>query len=352
MQKQVKYGIATGIVALIVLAALFLFRGHIMPSAKKPAAVADTLSAVRKLTPEIEDLSVRIAGAPGNADLYYARGNAYLSYGNSKYALIDYRKAYSLDSNASQNAIGLSECLFEVNDVDAAIRTLEQFLARHPDNADAWIDLGTDFFLLPQPRYKDALNALNQVVRLDIQNADAYFYKGLIYKELGDTAKAISNFQTCTQTDPDYYNAFMQLGILFSARRDPLAIQYFDAAIAINDTSSEASYARAKFLQDNGNLRDAIDNYRDIISRNPQDADAIYNLATIYYGMDSIGKAYRFFELAIAQDPARALAYYGKGLCAEDMKKTQEAVSLYTQALNLDPGIKDAEKRLKKLNGQ
>ena len=68
--------------------------------------------------------------------------------------------------------------------------------------------------------------------------------------------------------------------------------------------------------------------------------------------MDSIQKAYYFYGLAIKQSPAKASAYYGKGLCAEEMKKTEEAISLYNQALNLNPDLKDAEERLLKLNAE
>ena len=89
-----------------------------------------------------------------------------------------------------------------------------------------------------------------------------------------------------------------------------------------------------------------------MIVKDPQDADAIYNLATIYYGIDSIATAYKYYELAIRQAPANAISYYGKGLCAEELKKRDEAISLYTQALNLDPDLQEAEKRLNILNAQ
>jgi|MGYP003449456646 tetratricopeptide (TPR) repeat protein len=44
------------------------------------------------------------------------------------------------------------------------------------------------------------------------------------------------------------------------------------------------------------------------------------------------------------------MGYYGKGLCAEELKNKEEAISLYNQALNLDPDLKVAEERLLILN--
>jgi len=337
-------------VLLVIAGAFFAFKDKIMTMNAPREKPIDSLEMIEKLTPQIEELSNLIKESPNNAGLFYARGNAYFDFGNVKFALLDYERAYHLDSTDATFALGLSDCLFEVNNVDGAIGVLQNYLKTDPDNVDILFNLGLDYFLLPRPQYQQAIETFNEVLKRDVQYADAYFYKGLVYKESGDTAKAISNFQTTVEVDPDHYDAFMQLGLIYSAKKQDVAIKYFDNALAIIDTSSEAHYAKAKYFQDKGELSDAIDYYRNMIVQNPQDANAIYNLATIYYGLDSIDKAYRYYELAIRQSPARASAYYGKGLCAEEMKKIDEAISLYTQALNLDPDLKDAEERLTKLN--
>lgn len=342
--------IAGGSIAAVIIAVgILLSKQHVFPFGKKADAGVDSLAMIEKLTPAIEDLSGQIKKTPENAGLYYARANEYFDYGNLKYAMLDYQKAYQMDSTNPAHALGLSDCLFEVNNADGAIGVLMDFLKSDPNNTDILLNLGIDYFLLPKPEYQKAMDAFNQVLKLDVQNADAYFYKGLIYKESGDTAKAISNFQTTVETDPDYYDAFMQLGSIYSAKKDPMALQYFDNAIALNDTSNEAQYAKAKFFQDNGELSEAISYYKKIITQSPQDANAIYNLATIYFGIDSIEKAYRFYDLCTRQAPANAMGYYGKGLCAEELKNYDEAVSLYTQALNLNPDLNDATARLNKL---
>ena len=115
-------------------------------------------------------------------------------------------------------------------------------------------------------------------------------------------------------------------------------------------TAEKLQKGIAKYFQDAGDLENAISYYRNIIVDDPQDADALYNLATIYFGIDSIEKAYRYFDLTIKQSPARAIAYYGKGLCAEQLKKMDEAISNYKQAVNLDPELTEATERLKALN--
>lgn len=340
-----------GGIAVILLAVVILLttNNRVFNFSHNKEPETDTLEMMQKLTPQIANLSNELKKSPENADLFYLRANEYLDFGNIKYALIDYKKAYQIDTSNVTYAMGLSDCLFEANNADGAIAVLLDYLQHDPNNIDVLLTLGMDYLFLPKPAYKKSLEAFNAVLKIDVQDADAYFYKGIIFKETGDTASALSSFQTTIEVDPDYYSAYMQLGTAYADKGNPIAIKYLNSAIAINDTSSEARYAIAKFYQDNGQLTSAIKYYKQMITYAPQNADAIYNLATIYYGIDSIETAYRMYELSIRQAPAKAMGYYGKGLCAEELKKTNEAISLYNQALNLDPDLKVAEERLQKL---
>jgi len=84
----------------------------------------------------------------------------------------------------------------------------------------------------------------DELLRINKNNADAYFFKGMIFKSLEMKNKSISNFQTCVEQDPTYYNAYMQLGLLMSNKKDdsqtcvsiPL-LQYFNVSgiLTLND---------------------------------------------------------------------------------------------------------------------
>lgn len=353
MQNRRNY-ILLAVLAVVAVAAVVFFMN---PSGflKGNRGETDTLSAIEQLTPEISTLSAEIKKTPSNPELYYSRANAYFSYGNLKYAQRDYEKAYELDSTDASFTLGLSDCLFDMNDVNRSIELLESYERRLPGNPDILLNLAVNYFLLPEPRYQLAIDRLNDLIKQDMQNPHAYFYKGLIYQESGDTAKAISNFQTCTEVDPDYYDAWMQLGLIYADQGDPLAIKYYDNAVAVGDSSREAEYAKAKFFQDKGDVATAIEYYRKLVVADPQDAESLYNLATIYYGIDSVEKAYRYFDMAIKQSPAKAYAHYGKGLCAKELGKNKEAVAYLEQAIVLgvsEADVPDIEKMIKDLNAE
>jgi len=336
------------IIAVIIGAVLLSKRGYF----NQEETIVDSLSNIEQLTPEIKTYSEALVADPDNPGILFNRANAYFAYGNLKYALQDYSAAYALDSSNAAFTLGYSDCLFEMSQAFDAIAVLESYNSRKPGDPDILLNLAVDYFLLPEPKYPQALGYLNDIIKNDIQFPPAYFYKGLIYKEIGDTSKAISNFQACVEVDPDNYDAWMQLGLIYADQGNPLAVQFYDNAIAIGDTSREAQYAKAKFFQDAGDVATAIDYYRELIIGNPQDADALYNLATIYLGIDSVDKAARYFDLAIKQSPAKAFAHYGRGLCAEQLGKKEAALAYYRQAINLDPELTFIQEKIDELTKQ
>ena len=89
--------------------------------------------------------------------------------------------------------------------------------------------------------------------------------------------------------------------------------------------------------------------YRKLIIKDPQYADAYFNLGTIYYNEDSIDIALRMFNYAIQMQPTYAEAYYGRGLVEELQNKNDAAIADFQQALNLDADFEKAQKELDKL---
>ena len=211
--------------------------------------------------------------------------------------------------------------------------------------------------------YKVALDYLNAAIGKDPQNADIYFYKGTIFKEIGDTTKALSSFQTATELNPKFYNAYVQIGLLLRAIKDKNAEKYLDNAIKVSDKPEDALYAKANMLKEEGvalydadklsqandKLSKAVEQFKKVIEVNYKNVEAYMGAGFCYYQMDSLMEAYKYYELATKIDPTYAGAYFSKGLCAEELGRKNEAMALYQNCLNIDPAFKRAEQHLKKL---
>jgi Tfp pilus assembly protein PilF len=198
--------------------------------------------------------------------------------------------------------------------------------------------------------YKNSLNELSRVQELDNNNYESYFIMGMNFKEMGDTGRALSSFQKAVQVRPDFYDAYMQLGLVSSNNSGSQAPKYFDNAIRLDSLSREAYYGKAKFYQDHEEFEKAKATYLQLITVAAQYENAYFNLGFIYIKQDSIDKAYRMFDYALKVKPTYAEAYYYRGLCSMEKGNGAQAEADFRQAISLKPGYEAAEKELNALS--
>ena len=297
--------------------------------------------------PPLKEVSAQIKEDPDRADLYFNRGRMLDRMDEDSLALIDYKKAGSLDSSRAEYFSAIGDVLFEHQDIKGSISWIERALKLDPKDPGAHLKMAKLFMYIQE--YNSAFTEINTVLRQDVYNAEGYFLKGMIYKDMKDTVNARSSFQTAVQVDPDYRDAIVQLGLLYSAQKDPLALKYFDNAYRLDTTDLFPLYARGVYYQNRGEYQLAKDQYREVIVRDNQYTDAHYNTAYILMQQDSIEKARRQYDLLTRIDPADPEAYYNRGLCSELMGNKQEALADYRQAVVFDKNYAEALQGIKRL---
>jgi len=306
--------------------------------------VSDTLS------PEITKLNAKIAADPGNSDLYNERAKLLVEKQKTDEAFSDIRTALNIDSSKAPYYLTLSDVYFAMGKIKNCKRSIEKSLALDPDYAEA--DLKYAELNLYFKEYKKTIEYIDKALAIDKINAKAYFMKGMTYKETGDTAKAVSNFKTTIDQDPEYYHAFIQLGILFSVKKNKLAVDYFMNAIKLNPQSIEARYGLGMFYQETEEYDKAIIEYDSILRIDPKYKFVHYNLGYIYLVYLKVyPKAVKCFTDAINCDTKYAEAYFNRGYCYELMGDIQNAKADYNKALELRPNYEKPIDGLNRLDG-
>lgn len=297
-------------------------------------------------SPQLDAVSKQISEDPSDGDLYFTRGRLLLDLGRFDEGIADLEKAAEL-APSPVHFQGLSEALFYLQRIPASVDALEECVQHFPGNVDCLLRLAKLNLYLRE--HQKSIANINDALRADVTNPEAYFLKGMNLKETGDTAGAISSFQTATEQDPRYYDAFMQLGLLLGARRDSLAVDYLNNAIRIDSQSTEARYAAAMFWQENGRPGRAKRIYREIILIDPQNENAFYNLGYLFFFGDSLELAFKHFDFAVKVSPAYAKAWFMRGRCLEAMGNNEGALKDYHHSLNLQPDFELASKAIGRL---
>ena len=288
-----------------------------------------------------------IKANPRNPDYYYDRALYYKRIGIEPKAAADIYSALHIDSSNLSYYLFAGELFIDMGEGDKAVALMAKGINMNPRNEELYIkSIEYNYYM---QHYEAALNFANDLIGINKYNAEAYFLKGMICKEIGQDNKAISSLQTCTEVDPEFYNAYMQLGLIYSKQKDDIAIQYFENAIRLKEGSREAHYAMAYHYQRKKEFNKAILEYKKMIALNPKDHEVFFNVGHCYIGLDSLNKAYNHFDLATKIQPQYAGAYYMKGNISEGLGNNAAALKNYQQALNMMPDdstILEAVKRV------
>ena len=121
-----------------------------------------------------------------------------------------------MDTTKAEYFSALGNFLFSKKDVSGSVQWFQKALRLNPEDETAQLKIAHMFFFMKD--YPKAFVSINNVLRQNVYNAEAYFLKGMCYKDMNDTLHAISSFQTAVQTEPKYFAALLPLSNIWHSK--------------------------------------------------------------------------------------------------------------------------------------
>lgn len=315
---------------------------------KETSGQVDT-SAVVVVDTSLDAINKKISEDPQNPVLLHTRALLLIDLKKFDEALSDMKNVLNLDSTKSEYFITMADLSMAANRTFNAKMFLEKAIALDPDNHEASLRLAELNFIVR--RYPESLEILNRLIAKDKSDTTALLMRGFIFKENGDTVRAISDFRTAVESNPEFYAAYHQLGMIFQLRNDPICEGYFSNAIRIRPNSEEALYGRGLWYQEHDEYDKAIQDYTSIIKINPRNKSAHFNLGYLHQvHLKVYAEAVKHFTRALEVDPQYAEAYLNRGLCYESMGNISEAKKNFEAALVNRPGYVLAQQGIKRVS--
>jgi len=305
---------------------------------------ASSSAPANPVDPGLAQLTQAITANPDDPELYFARAQVRYEQAGYDEAIEDLQKALSYDSTNVAYLHTLADVYLDYYQSKKALETMELAVEYHPKRIPTLLKL-SEFQLILQ-QYEESMRTLDKILQIDPQEAEAFFMFGMNFKELGDTARAISSFQSAVDNNPKLIDGWLELGQLHAALGNSIASQYFDSAVRIAPENVRIKHAKAYYLQEQDKLQESLEVFREIVRLDPQYEDAYYNAGLLYLDMDSVMQAHEQFDLALNVNPLHIRAYYYRGVANEMMGNLPAARSDYEQALRLAPDYTRAQEGL------
>ena len=107
----------------------------------------------------------------------------------------------------------LADVLDKLGDKEGSKNTLEQGFSAFPQSQSILIGL-INYYVTSGENFDRLFTLLDNAKANEPNNASLYYVEGNIYKETGNTEKAIESYRKCSQINPDYEYGYIGEGIL------------------------------------------------------------------------------------------------------------------------------------------
>lgn len=311
----------------------------------------DTVVAIDSMT----YFNQKVDANPKSSDWRYKRAVFLLAKGDVPQSKYDLEQALRLDSVNMDARLMYANLHLSMTNLDTSKFHYEYILEKDTANTGALIGLSKLYALLDNPA---AANAhISTALEINPNLAEAYFMRGIIYRtDYYDTGRkeswdrAVSSFQTTVEQDPDYYSAYIEMGVMYDQIKSDLALEYYNSALDIYPESQEAWYNIGMYHQTRGEVDQALTAYKKINAIDSTWADPYYNQGYIHLVLtEKLDSAIHYLTLATDRDPMYFQAYNNLGLAYELSGDIPNAKKYYQKAIDANPDFQLAKDNLNSL---
>jgi protein O-GlcNAc transferase len=230
---------------------------------------------------------------------------------------------------------------FAASDFLTAAAIIEAFLAEAPEDDGA-------LFLLGAARHRTnqldlAKEAFQEAARLNPRHLQAQLALAAVCMALGEPVEAIRACETATQlaaSDPSTWHALAVAQEAAAQRQE--ALESYDRALALQPLYFDALNNRGVLLLALGKTREAIENNRFYVARQPYSTQAYFNLGSALLADRNYSAAADAFLRAQRLSPDNAKMSMHAGFALAQCERFIEAQRLLDHAATREPELQEA----------
>ena len=194
-------------------------------------------------------------------------------------------------------------------------------------------------------KLKESLLILQNLEKIEPENAEVFLTIASIFSQLRDHSKAIKYFEKALEIeklhgnyDGESHDIMLDLALEYENNNDFLgAIKVLEQILVAGPDNESAIYEIAYCYERIGEFDKCISYYKQYIDNHPYSFTAWYNLGNIYFLKKNIEKALWAYDYAIIINENFSSAYFNMGNTLMQIDEFDQAIDAYEKCLNIDP---------------
>ncbi len=283
----------------------------------------------------IEKLQEVLAVDERNLAAYFYLGWAYEAKDQLDKAQMFYRKILEIDSqyNNVYNNLGLIH--YKKGEWDLALKEFQNSL---------------DLFETPEVYYnvslvytrkgktEEAMASVKKSIELDPEYAEAWNQLGNLYNTRNDLKEAAKHYEKAVNLNPGYVTALVNLGLVYTKLEEvEKGFEQFQLAVRIDPNNVEAHNNLGSLYLGQGKYDQAMLELQKALDIRPDNKNAMINLGALYMNLKDYQKAEQFLMNALELDKNYAEVYNQLGYLYLLREEFDKAASRYQEALRIQP---------------
>lgn len=188
--------------------------------------------------------------------------------------------------------------------------------------------------LAAEGKIEESMAAFRQAVATDPDYADAYYNLGVLLRGLGRIDEAIESYQRAISSQPDYIEGYYNLGNAFAQQlRLDEALASYRSALSINPLHFNAMNNMANIQLTLGHQGEAKRTSQMVLAHQPDNLSANNTLGTILMAEGKQSEAIEVFNLVLAQHPELYEVLNNKGQALKGLGRLEEALGCFNSAI-------------------
>jgi len=212
-----------------------------------------------------------------------------------------------------------------------SIDSLQRVLQGAPQYPEVNFYVGLSYFGLDQ--YEKAIEAFDKELEANPNYRRAHYYEAQAYRSLNRNADALRQYEILLAQDPKDKKALYQLVRFLKS----ITLQAVDQLADLDQNSDYILVLRAESHKDEEKYPEAIDEYKQVLAKNPDFPGIHFALGEVYYNKVDYPNAEKELRLALREDPNHPKANYYLADILLKSARMQEAVPLLEIVVAADP---------------